>query len=397
MWAGVLIFWPFWSPLFLAATFTTICFPAYLGILKLMGGGRRTLASILTCLLFVLIFLIPALWGAWSVAESARPEIVKLAGNLEAGVEKAGGVVPSLKTLTEDEDFRKFVQSTKDTFLSIASVLPGGVDGENFGEPGAKEQPEKTESGVPSVTIEEASRPETDSELDEVSKVIEENQKAGSAAFTILGRVTRIVVRLVFDVFGFVVQFLLMIFLMFYFFKDGEQILAGFRRALPVAPAFQGKVIDTFKQVVRSILRGTLVTAGLQGLIAGITFHFVFDNTSGVFWGVVTGICGLVPIAGTGLVTVPVIVYLLISQSYGAATAVFVVAGVIGMMDNVVRPFILGGDLRLHPVWILLSFLGGVSAFGPVGIVLGPMVVVLIGTVLALVRMDDPVDSSAIQ
>jgi len=189
---------------------------------------------------------------------------------------------------------------------------------------------------------------------------------------------------------------------MFYFFRDGHQLLAGLRSSIPVASSYQTKVIDTYKGVVSSLLRGTLVTACLQGAVAGVAFQIV--GISGFFWGAVAAVCALVPLAGTGLVTIPVILYFLIQQQFGSAVFLVFVAIVIASMDNFVRPYLLKGDLKMHPVWILLSFLGGVSAFGPVGIIVGPMVVVLLGTVLALVRQDrtplrrpgsDPVSSAA--
>ncbi len=176
------------------------------------------------------------------------------------------------------------------------------------------------------------------------------------------------------------------IFIMFYFFKDGPRILRSAQQALAVDLAYQTKVIEKFKLVSIGMLRGILATALLQGVVAGIAF--VFLGLPAFLFGSLVALCALVPIAGTGLVTVPVTIYFLVNPQgdhYGHAVAAAVVVVLIASLDNIVRPLLIEGDLKLHPVWILLSILGGVGCFGVLGLILGPMVVVLLRTVLALV------------
>ena len=95
-------------------------------------------------------------------------------------------------------------------------------------------------------------------------------------------------------------------------------------------------------------------------------------------------LCALVPVVGTALVTVPLTISFVAQAAYGKALAMAVIALVVANLDSFVRPLLLEGGLKLHPVWILLAILGGVGCFGARGLVLGPMVVVLLRTILAL-------------
>ncbi len=205
---------------------------------------------------------------------------------------------------------------------------------------------------------------------------------AGSVA-NVAGRVTRVLGSLLAGVVGVVVKCLLMIFIMFYFFKDGPRILRSVQQALAVDPAYQEKVIEKFKVVSVGMLKGILATALIQGVVAGIAF--VFLGLPAFLFGSLVALCALVPIVGTGLVTVPLTVYYLVNGHYWYAAAAAVIAVLVASLDNIVRPLLIEGDLKLHPVWVLLSILGGVGCFGALGLILGPMVVVLLRTVLDLV------------
>jgi predicted PurR-regulated permease PerM len=385
--AGVLIFWPFWSPLFLAATFTMICYPVYHRILRMVGEKRRTLSSILTCTLFILILLVPAAWAGWKLVSQASERVKNVGDRVVEIVDDARERHPALGAYIDQYSVKDVAKKLSEAFHQLAFVLGSEqrVRPEiSDSEPQALEPP-GDESDLEPVQVVPA-REQGEEATVSSDAAVDGSSKGLWAAFAVFQRVTGFVGGLLADVFGVAVRFLLMVFLMFYFFRDGEQIAASLRKAIPVASDYQAKVIDTYRQVVGSLLRGTLVTASLQGIVAGIAFQIV--GISGFFWGAVAAACALVPLAGTGLVTIPVILHFLIDDEYGAAIFIAVVAVVIASMDNFVRPYLLKGDLNMHPVWILLSFLGGVSAFGLVGIIVGPMIVVLIGTVLTLVRED---------
>ena len=149
-------------------------------------------------------------------------------------------------------------------------------------------------------------------------------------------------------------------------------------------------MVITFQEVSRSMIRGTFLTALVQGGVAGITYAFL--GIPALFWGAMTALCALVPAFGTALITVPITLTFALNEHWVSAIVMAVVAVLIGTMDNILRPILVQGGLHLHTAWVLLSMLGGVGVFGPLGMVVGPMVVVLIRTVLMLILESEKAD-----
>ena len=190
--------------------------------------------------------------------------------------------------------------------------------------------------------------------------------------------------RLLAGVFGALINAVLMLFIMFYFFKDGPDILRSVQNALPLDNAYQERVVFKFKKVSMSMIRGVVATALAQGCVAAVLFSFFGFRP--LFWGSLVAFSALIPLVGTTLVTVPLTIYLLLHHDHGVLPALLFagVAALIASLDNILRPLLLKDGLSLHPVWILLAILGGVGTFGPLGLILGPMVVVLLRTALAM-------------
>jgi len=174
----------------------------------------------------------------------------------------------------------------------------------------------------------------------------------------------------------------LMIFLLFFFLKDGPQILQSLKRAIPLEEKSQNRVIRTFHQTTTSIIRGSFGTAFVQGAIA--TVAYAIAGLPAIFWGAITTLCALVPPFGTGLITLPMIVFLLVDGHIGKAVIIGVMSLVVGLLDNVLRPWLMQGNLKVHSIWILLSVLGALKVFGPMGIIYGPMILALLGTFVTL-------------
>jgi predicted PurR-regulated permease PerM len=204
----------------------------------------------------------------------------------------------------------------------------------------------------------------------------------GRGLFEIGQNLGRLAAGLLRGLLGLLFNLVLMLFLMFFFFRDGPQILRSIRQSLPVPDEYQDALLRNFRQVSRAMIRGIFLTAMAQGTVAGIAYSFL--GIPAVFWGAMTGLCGMVPILGTGIVTVPVILSFVLNSQWLEASIMAAVAAVVALMDNFLRPWLAKGGLQLHPVWILLSMLGGVSVFGPLGLVIGPMVVILVRTLLSL-------------
>lgn len=401
--AGVLIFLPFWKPLLLAAVFTSIGYPLFARILKLLKDDRRALASALTCVVFLSVVLGPLTWAGWQILGDADIALGKVTAAARLELRQRATRLDELAAESEDAE-----RSFEDELLLVLEPLIRALN-EVVSE---KEAPVPIMPGplqIPTPSNEEGGVDRDEKAPQETGPARDDrdiSQSTYSRILTLTGWVTRRIADLLAGILGLLIKFLLMVFLMFYFFKDGENIVATIRRALPMESAVQGKVIETFRKVSRSVVRGTLGTALAQGVLATIAFAIV-GLPSYLFWGAMAGVCGLLPVVGTAVVTLPVTLVLLLQAldldvvdsetgdsvtrslwNVDLARVVFmaIVATVIGVLDNFLRPLLMTGDLRIHPVWLFLSFLGGLSAFGPVGVVLGPIIVVLAGTFLALVR-----------
>jgi predicted PurR-regulated permease PerM len=181
------------------------------------------------------------------------------------------------------------------------------------------------------------------------------------------------------------------LFAMFFVLRDGPRLGALIRRVLPFAEAERERLIaETQDMVVASVGAG-LAVAAVQGLVGGITF-WAFGVAAPVAWGAAMAICSLIPVVGAFLVWGPLAVWWFLTGEFVRAIVLTIIgAGVIGSVDNVLRPLILSGRTSVSGLVIFLGLLGGVAAFGFVGLVLGPIVLVTAGTLLdALTRRRVP-------
>jgi len=169
----------------------------------------------------------------------------------------------------------------------------------------------------------------------------------------------------------------LSIYLAFYFLRDGSSLVRWLRRLVPMAPEHQVALGMRFGAVVRATVRGTLVVAALQGALGGLAF-WVLDVRGAVLWGVLMAFLSLVPAVGSALVWVPVAAILFFSgQTWQAAALVAWGVLVIGLVDNLLRPRLVGRETGVPDSLVLLSTLGGLTLFGLNGFVIGPAVAAL--------------------
>jgi predicted PurR-regulated permease PerM len=182
-----------------------------------------------------------------------------------------------------------------------------------------------------------------------------------------------------------------MLFALFFVLRDGERLGALIRRVLPFAePERERLIAETQDLVVASVGAG-LAVAAVQGFIGGIAF-WAFGVAAPVAWGTAMAICSLIPVVGAFLIWGPFAVWWFLSGEYVRAIVLTIIgAGVIGSVDNVLRPIMLSGRTSVNGLVIFIGLLGGVGAFGFVGFVLGPIVLVTAGTLLdALTRRRQP-------
>jgi predicted PurR-regulated permease PerM len=172
----------------------------------------------------------------------------------------------------------------------------------------------------------------------------------------------------------FVVAFFLMMYTLFFLFRDGEQITQSISRSIPLHPQHTRRLLQQFATVVRATVKGNIVLALVQGALGGIAFA-VLGLPGAILWGAVMALLSLLPAVGAALVWAPVAGYYFLS---GEALKGFglVVWGtlVIGLVDNFLRPRLVGKDTRMPDYLVLIATLGGIAIFGLNGFVIGPVI-----------------------
>lgn len=181
--------------------------------------------------------------------------------------------------------------------------------------------------------------------------------------------------------FGFVIGLGVMLYLMFFLLRDGSSLTRRIREAVPLRPSQRDELIEKFVIVVRATVKGTILVAALQGMMGGLIFWFLGINAP-VLWAVVMALFSLLPAVGAGIVWLPVALYLFVSGAIwqGVVLILFGVL-VIGLVDNLLRPILVGQATRIPDYVILISTLGGISIAGLNGFVIGPMVAAMFITV----------------
>ncbi len=181
-------------------------------------------------------------------------------------------------------------------------------------------------------------------------------------------------------------RFVLLLVATYYFFKDGEKVVGELRKLSPMDKTREEKIIRKFTDITRATMLGTFSSAAIQGVLGGLAFLLI-GMPSPLLWGVVMAFMSLVPVLGAFTVWIPAALYLIAIGSFGKAVFI-VVYGLltVTLADNVLKPLIIRGGSKIHPVVIFFSILGGLSFFGFSGIILGPLVTGLTFVVLEIYR-----------
>jgi predicted PurR-regulated permease PerM len=166
---------------------------------------------------------------------------------------------------------------------------------------------------------------------------------------------------------------IVMLFALFFFFRDGDAIMVRIRRVLPFDPSFsEGRIRET-TELIRASLSSGLIVALVQGAIGGVAFAALGIGAP-VFWGVTMAFFSLLPL-GAWIVWFPVALWLILTGETGRGIALAAIgAGGISLVDNFLRPMLLAGRTEMNGLLVFISLLGGISAFGLLGLVLGPVI-----------------------
>ncbi|MBN1355985.1 AI-2E family transporter [bacterium] len=306
---------PYLNAIILAVILATVTYPVHNQIEKHLKN-RRNLAALISCVLLVLILVIPVILITSALIQQGIQSFNAIQGWLAAG---------NLEELLKQPPVRKVVTFAVDN-------LPGL----NQSQLRFDQDLVRMSSGVGKFLLDQGG--------------------------FIVGNVT-----------AFIGKFFLMIFVFFFMVRDGESILNGLLHLLPLSGSQESQIIDKIKSVSQSALLGTLVTAAAQGVAGGIAFWIC--GLPGLFWGTMIAFASLIPVVGTALIWVPAAGYLFLSAHWGYG--VFMLAwsiGVVGSIDNFLRPVFMKGSAGMSPVLILFAILGGINLFGLIGILYGPLI-----------------------
>ena len=176
------------------------------------------------------------------------------------------------------------------------------------------------------------------------------------------------------DILNVTALFFVMLYILFFFLRDGSQLVATLIRVLPLGDARERQLLAKFGEVSLATIKGTLVVGVVQGAIGGVLF-WALGIPAPIFWGAVMAVFSVLPAVGPGLVWAPAAIILLALGAY--VKAIILIAGgvvVIGLVDNVLRPLLVGRDTQMPDYLVLLATLGGIAVFGISGFVIGPVI-----------------------
>jgi predicted PurR-regulated permease PerM len=203
---------------------------------------------------------------------------------------------------------------------------------------------------------------------------------AGSQFIDLMSAMTRATVLFIF-------HFVVLLYTMFFFLTDGPKMVKQLLAHLPLAESDKDRLLERFVSVTRATLKGTVLIGAAQGILGGLAFWAV-GIEGALFWGTVMTVLSVIPGVGGALVWVPAAIVLAATGSWLKAIGLAAFCAlVVGSVDNLLRPILVGRDTQMHELMIFFSTLGGLLTFGAMGFILGPILAVLFMTIWELFGM----------
>jgi predicted PurR-regulated permease PerM len=313
--------WPFLKPLLLGAMLAGLCRPLYSWVKRLVGGRRSLAATLTLIILFILV-----------------------AGPVSAFV----GVVVA-QALNVSDQAIPWVQ-------------------QHFGAASTFNAHDWLVQRFPALG---PYVPEQTQILESLGRLAK-----GAGSFLVVGAT-----QLTAGTAGFLLDLFVMLYAMFFFFRDGPRIIEKIFYYMPLTSKDEGLLLERLTSVTRATIKGTLVIGIIQGTLAGLGF-WVAGIDGAAFWGTIMTVLSVVPGIGAALIWVPAVIYLFITgQTLTAVLLLAWCATVVGTIDNILRPALVGKDAKMPDLLILIGTLGGLFLFGPIGFIVGPIVCGLFLTV----------------
>ena len=183
-------------------------------------------------------------------------------------------------------------------------------------------------------------------------------------------------------------SFIIMLLAIYYFLKDGTHWKKALIDLSPLNDDDDKKIIDKVSTAVNGVVKGYLLIAIVQGFLMSLGL-WIFGVPNAALWGVVAGLASLIPMLGTGVISVPSILFLIITGNTLSAIGLLVWSAVlVGLVDNFLNPVLISGKTNIPPLLILFAVLGGLSLFGPIGVLVGPLAVALLYVLVSIYKSE---------
>jgi predicted PurR-regulated permease PerM len=188
------------------------------------------------------------------------------------------------------------------------------------------------------------------------------------------------------NVAAFLFNLAVMLFTLFFFLRDGERMYRGLNALIPMDPVHKDQIFLRLYETLSAVVRGMLTTALAQGVLTGVGLTLL-GMPFAAFLGVLAGVCSLIPFAGAALVWIPCTLYFAATGDVVRALVLLAYGGlVISMVDNVLRPLLIGGRTSLHTLFLFFGILGGVQVYGVLGLFLGPVLLAIVVAFVTIYR-----------
>lgn len=394
-------------PLFLASVLVVVFKPVHVAVVERIPGYPR-LSALVTTLLILLAVLLPTVWLGWRAGLECRDVYAYLTAE-----------TPKPATPPNDKPTSEASSSNASTSIveaegeanaaradDVASAAPVNSTAESNSierdaDDGVKmEVLETIEARTPDV-VKRVYKTLTGKAFDRDAVRTLLNNARGALGAVALSS-AQVAVKLLFAM-------AIMVLALYYFLADGPKMLANLMKLSPLDDEYERELLDKFANISRAVVVASLASAVAQGLLAGIGYYFALNVEAPIFLlTMLTMVLAIVPFAGAAAVWVPIAAWIYLYQplyengkllvdasgkpmegdTFSAIGLSIYGVAVISAIDNVIKPLVLHGQSNLHPLVALISILGGVQTLGPIGILVGPMLVAFIQALLNMINKE---------